>query len=71
MSGRIDGQVERGQAELPLSLAAKELGVSRERAMRMLLSGRVAGVLRHGRWYCDAESVALARGALAARDSIR
>ena len=49
--------METKQNEVPITLAAQQLGVSRERAMRRVLTGALKGVQRCGRWYVDASSL--------------
>jgi hypothetical protein len=40
-----------------LVLAAAALGISRERAQRMVLTGRLQGYRRDGKWYVGRQSL--------------
>lgn len=40
-----------------LILAAAELGISREKAQRMVLTGQLKGYRREGRWYVSRQSL--------------
>jgi len=53
------------QREIALSDAAQRLGISWERTWRLLLTGRLRGEKRNGRWFVSATSVELLRTATA------
>ena len=46
---------------IPLAIAAQQLGVSRERACRMVLTGALKGELKAGRWHVESKSLERAR----------
>ena len=46
-----------GTDEAELIIGAATLGVSRERCQRMVLTGRLRGQRRNGRWYVSMRSV--------------
>lgn len=50
------------QELMPLTLAAQRLSQSWERTWRMVLSGRIAGEKRGGRWLVSAADVEAVRG---------
>ena len=44
-------------AEIPISEAALRLGISRERAIRLVHIGAIQGGQRYGRWLADSRSI--------------
>ena len=55
---------------MPLADAAQRLGVSWERAWRLLLSGSIAGEKRSGRWWVKTADVDRTREILAKQAAI-
>jgi len=51
------------QGEVGLAGAAKELGISWQRAWRLLLTGELDGHQRDGHWYVRTDSVAALKAA--------
>jgi hypothetical protein len=49
-------------SEISLTDAAQRLGISWGRAWRLLLTGKLAGVKREGRWFVDEVSVGVMEG---------
>ena len=49
---------EKSKMEMPLSAAAKHLGISWQRAWRLVLTGELDGHQRNGRWFVQSDSVA-------------
>jgi hypothetical protein len=43
--------------ELPLTAAALQLGISWQRAWRLVLTGEISGSKRGGRWFVDTVSL--------------
>jgi hypothetical protein len=52
---------EQKKAEISLAAAAQQLGISWQRAWRLVLTGELDGRQRGGRWFVQAESVARRR----------
>jgi hypothetical protein len=51
----------KGDQKVPLMVAAKELGVGYSKALRMVLTGQLAGEQEYGRWMVEAASLRRAK----------